>query len=373
MSKKNKKKSLKYWIGKLHLWLGLSSGIIVFIVSITGCIFCFHDEIKDLTREWRTVPVEAKPYIAPSVLQKRAKTLYPELTTDMVIYAGKGRPAMVYGSEKDVAYYVYFNPYSGDFMHKEALMEDFFIIVEYIHLYLLLPPEIGGHVVGIATIVFVLMLITGIVLWWPKKRKNLKDRLKIKWDAKWRRVNYDLHNVTGFYISLITLVIAITGITFSYHWMGDALYFAGNLGKEYPQELADPVIDTTLVNKNPGSAIDKAFEQTIRLAPTTGMYFITSYQKAPIETGSYPDALEFDHQSNFFFDPANGKLLQKQYYNDKSTGMKLKEMNYGLHTGQYFGLTGKIIAFIASLLAAALPVTGFIIWWGRRNKKKKTA
>ena len=358
----------------IHKWLGLTSGLIVFIVSITGCIFCFHDEIKDITRDYRFVPVESRPYIEPSVLQNNTTALYPGSSNNMVIYSGTGRPAIVYSIDKEIPYYVYFNPYSGDFMHRENLREDFFIIVEYIHLYLLLPPEIGKHIIGGATIIFVFLLITGIIQWWPKKRKHLKDRLKIKWDAKWRRVNYDWHNVTGLYISLIALILALTGLTFTYEWMGDAFYLAGNAGTIYPDELEDPAIDTTITAKGNVPAIDQAFAKTIELAPTTGMYFITDKgEAAAIETGSYPDALEFDHQSNFYFHPATGELIKKHYYNDKSTGLQLKEMNYGLHTGQYFGLTGKIIAFVASLFAAALPVTGFIIWWGRRNKKDKKA
>lgn len=358
----------------IHKWLGLTSGLIVFIVSITGCIYCFHDEIKDLTREWRTVAVEARPYIAPSVLQKHTLDKYPGAVASMVIYAGEGRPAIVYGTINDKACYIYYNPYSGAFMRKEILEDDFFYIVEMIHLYLLLPAEIGKHVVGIATIIFILMLITGIIQWWPKKKKHIKDRLTVKWSAKWRRVNYDWHNVSGFYSAIIALVIAATGLTFAYEWMGDAMYYGGNLGRNFPEEHAEPAIDTTLTGNTAGAAIDKAFIQTLKLAPTTGMYFL--WDKGPKEAmvaGSYPKALEYHHQSNLFFHPATGNLLKTQMYSSKSTGMKLQEMNYGLHTGQYFGLTGKIFAFIASLIAAALPVTGFVIWWGRRNKKSKKA
>jgi uncharacterized iron-regulated membrane protein len=354
----------------IHKWLGLTSGLIVFIVSITGCIYCFHDEIKDMTREWRTVPVEAKPYIAPSVLQKKAGELYPDVVQSMVIYGGEARPAFVYGVKGEDGYFIYFNPYSGEFMHAENLEEDFFHIVEHIHLYLLLPPEIGKHIVGVATIIFIFLLITGIIQWWPKKRKHLKDRLQVKWSAKWRRVNYDWHNISGFYIALVALVIAATGLTFTYEWMGDAMYYGGNLGRDLPEERAEPVIDTTLAQKDPHAVMDKAFAQTLKLAPTKGMYFIWDRgPKATMLAGSYPNALEYHHQSNLYFHPATGALVNQQMYGDKSPGMKLKEMNYGLHTGQYFGLTGKIIAFIASLVAAALPVTGFIIWWGRRNKK----
>ena len=57
-------------------------------------------------------------------------------------------------------------------------------------------------------------------------------------------------------------------------------------------------------------------------------------------------------------------------YEKASTADKIYRMNYDIHTGAIIGLPGKILAFFASLIAASLPVTGFMIWWGRRTKKK---
>lgn len=362
---------IKSKIRFLHKWLGLTSGLIVFIVSITGCIFCFHDEIKDLTMDYRKVAVEDKSYILPSKLQANAKALFPDATTDMVVFYGKDRPAIVYASIKEQAYNLYFNPYSGKFLKQENIEEDFFAIIEDLHMHLWLPEALGKQVVGIATIIFILMLFSGIVLWWPKKKKDLKNRIKIKWNAKWRRVNYDWHNVTGFYISLLVLIIALTGLTFSYEWMHKTMNVVGNLGQDYP-EYTVPKIDSTLTATSKENPMDIALSQAFKTKPKDEMFFVW-YQgeKSAIITGSYPDAMHFDHQSNLHFHPKTGALLSVSLYENKNPGTKLQEMNYGLHTGQYFGLVGKIIAFILSLLAAALPVTGFLIFWGRRNKKSK--
>lgn len=48
---KKKKNTFKQWIGKVHLWLGLASGIIVLLLSVTGCIYVFNDEITTLIRK----------------------------------------------------------------------------------------------------------------------------------------------------------------------------------------------------------------------------------------------------------------------------------------------------------------------------------
>lgn len=370
MPVKKKYNIFRKLIGRLHLWLGFISGIIVFIAAVTGCIFVFHDEIQDLTRDWRKIEPENASFVPPSVLQENVKQLFPDADVSMVIYQDKERPAHVYTVIEDSPHHIYFNPYSGELMHIQNLEKDFFLIVEDLHMHLLLPEEIGKQVVGISTLIFTVMLITGIILWWPQKKKNLTNNFKIKWKARWRRVNYDWHKTTGFYVSFLALAMALTGLSFSYEWMHHGFYVIGNLGKEHPEDQISPLVnDVPEISKN---AVDLAFFQTLELMPDSGMYFVWEQgENAPLVTGAYPDALEFDHQSNYYFHPQSGELLQKHFYSEKSNGMKLQEMSYGLHTGQYFGLPGKIIAFIGSLFVAGLPVSGFMIWWGRRNKKSR--
>ena len=358
----------------IHKWLGLISGLIVFIVSITGCIFCFHDEIKDITRkEWRLVEPQNQPFVMPSVLQQKAKEILPDYKQSMVSFYGKNRSAIVYTYSDTGNLYLYFNPYTGKYLKTENPETDFFIIVEYIHLYLLLPDYIGKHIIGGATIIFILLLISGMIQWWPKRRSDIKRSFTVKWSAKWRRVNYDWHNTSGFYIAAIALILAVTGLTFTYEWVGDGIYKTFNFGGDKAIETKTPVIDTTQFKSNSLTAVDHAFIQTIKLQPKAEMIFVTFPQQKGdiINTGVYPHTLRYDHQSNYYFHPLDGKLIQRQHFDQKSLGLQVVEMNYGIHTGQILDLPGKIIAFIASLLAAALPVTGFVIWYGRRNKSGK--
>jgi uncharacterized iron-regulated membrane protein len=368
MSKKKKHKFWKKWAGRLHLWLGLITGIIVFIIAITGSIFVFHDEIQDLTRDWRKVVPQEKSFAPPSLLLEKVDKEFTGAEASMVVYQNKERPAHVFTTIEGTPHHIYFNPYTGEVTHVQNLDKEFFLFIEDLHMHLLLPEEIGKQVVGVSTLIFILMLLTGIILWWPKNLRNVKKSLKIKWDARWRRKNYDWHRTTGFYISFLALFMAITGLSFSYEWMHESFYTIGNLGKEYPQDEIIPEL-RVVTEENTANPLDIAMFKTFELMPESGMYFVWDQgMDAPIVTGAYPDALEFDHQSNFYFHPKNGELLQRHYYSDKSNGLKLQEMSYGLHTGQYFGLTGKIIAFFASLFVAGLPVSGFMIWWGRRNK-----
>lgn len=373
MAKKKHNKSLfKQAIGKIHLWLGLSSGLVVFIVAITGCIYAFQDDIRDLTEQHRFVSIENKPMLTPSALRDSAMKRYPDASFTRVIYAGNNRSATVMLLAAGDYHNIFLNPYSGRFLADQNLRKDFFTVVEYIHLYLLLPPNIGKPIVDGAVVIFVVMMITGIVLWWPRNKAQRKQSFTIKWNARWRRINYDLHNVMGFYALIVALIIAISGLSMSNEWVRNGLNKTANLGKGFPEEKKTPESDSTIAY-NGKPVLDAAYAYAVAHTPNAQMFMIYggNEKKEAIIVSAYAKALHFYHSDTYFFDRATGKVLKEMPHAQKSAGLKLNEMSYDLHTGQILGFAGKIIAFLASLVAASLPITGFFVWWGKRKKKKK--
>jgi len=366
---------LKKTILFIHRWLGFITGLVVFVVSISGCIFCFQDEIQDAIHSYRKVEVQNKPYIAPSILKQTALKGHPGSTANYIYYYGKDRPAAVLVSHpKNGITDVFMNPYTGAITHTESPQSNFFIVVEYIHLYLLLPPKIGRLVVGISVIIFVAIMITGIILWWPKRKSDRKRSFNIKWNGRWRRVNYDLHNVLGFYATSIAIILAITGLSIAFDWMHKGIYTTANLGKTYAAEKrvvkSDSLLKTLTINQ---PVIDRAFITAQHKSPQAQMFLIYADDAVAgtVRITAYAKALHFYQSDVYTFDKYNSKLLKVLPHTKKSPGMKLNNMNYDIHVGQILGLTGKIIAFLASLVCASLPVTGFIIWWGKRKKSKK--
>jgi len=357
----------------IHRWLGFISGLVVFIVSITGCIFCFQDEIQDAMYSYRKVEVQPAAYIKPSALKTIALKQYPKATINYIYYYGKDRPAAVIANlDKQGLIYVYINPYSGKILHEEDPQSNFFVVVEYIHLYLLLPPKIGQMIVGVSVLIFIALMITGIILWWPKRKSDRKRSFTIKWGAKWKRVNYDLHNVLGFYATGVALILAITGLSIAFDWMRNGIYTTANLGKSYAIEKTYPKSDTLVKVSSAQSVIDQAFLTAQKQSSNAEMYLIydPSEKAGAVGVTAYEHSLYFYHSDGYTFDKYTGRLVKYMPHQNKSAGLKMNEMNYDIHVGQILGLTGKIIAFIASLICASLPITGFIIWWGKRNKSK---
>jgi uncharacterized iron-regulated membrane protein len=367
--------TIKKALGKLHLWLGLTSGLVVFIVAITGCIYCFQEEISNMTQEYRFVEKQDKSYLEPSRLREIAQKQLPGKHLHSLQYGEKDRAlvATFYAPE----YYdlVYLDPYSGDVLKVKDMNGDFFRIVLDGHYYLWLPPAVGQPIVAASTLVFLVMVITGIVLWWPKKN-NRKQRFKVKWDARWRRKNYDLHAVFGFYVCVLGLVFAVTGLVWGFQWFAGAYYWTASGGKTmkpYEDVLSvSKKTDTThyrvpvdaiwqrMSAENPKAILDVHFPDNEKLA----IEIAVNHQR-----GTYwkTDYRYFDQRTlkEVETDNVYGKLE-----NASGADMAMR-MNYDIHVGQIWGFPGKLLAFFASLIVASLPVTGTLVWWGRKNKAKK--
>src|SRR5690606_29997733 len=126
---------------------------------------------------------------------------------------------------------IFMNPYTAEFLKKQTPIGggefDFFRFIIDGHRALWLPYNIGRPFSGVGTLIFVVLLITGLVMWWPRRwNKAHRDQsFKIRWKASFKRVNYDLHNVLGFYSLVFALILGLTGLVWSFTWFDRALYY----------------------------------------------------------------------------------------------------------------------------------------------------
>ena len=383
---KKKKKGLKHWIGQLHLWLGMTSGLIVLFMAVTGCIYVFSQEITAVFRkDVMYVPQVKDQTIAVSELWKTTQQeLGSAKKISSVIVYNNPQKSWVFScyknSDKESIWYlekleyyesVYVDPYTGKILGIYDEKTDFFNIVKMLHWSLLLHAPIGQQIIGWSTFIFVFMLITGLVLWWPKNKAARKQRFSFKWKdtTQWKRKNYDIHNIFGFYILSIALVIAFTGMVWAFTWFQGLVYVIGS-GTMTPPDIKQ---GKSIVAKVPGiSAIDSAFVMSKARHKDADAFSLTP---AADSTGAINSYIQ-QHKGTYYvahnmqFDQYSGKLLLERNHDEKNFGEKLITANYDIHVGAILGLPGKIIAFIASFICGMLPVTGFMIWYGRRNKKK---
>lgn len=370
-----KRHGLRYWIGKIHLVLGLTSGLIVFVIAVTGCIYAFQAEISDLTQPYRFVEPQNREVLPPSELKRIAETLLPGKHIHAVLYPGPDRAAQVIFFAFEPEYYdiVYLNPYTAKILHVKDMEKDFFHIILDGHFYLWLQPTIGQPIAATATLVFVVMLISGLILWWPRKKKQAGQRFRIKFNARWRRTNYDLHNVLGFYVSSIALVLALTGLVWGFQWFANGVY--GAVGGDKSLVYADPLSDTTKRYTGEVPAIDAVYYKMKSNYPDARAIevHVPLSSEYAIAANANPDDDTYWRIDYRYYDQNTLEEVSVDHiygrFPDARAAEKLMLMNYDVHTGAILGLPGKILAFFASLIVASLPVTGFCVWYGRRYKK----
>jgi len=370
--------------------MGLISGVIMLIVCLTAAIWVFNEEIKSLFHPVYHVAKSERPLIMPSQINQIIRDKFPGEPVNMVTYKKNRSVDVMVKKWGDNPLIVSLDPYTGKILG-QRINEDritlFFYFMEDGHRFFWLPIKIGRPIVNYGTLMFVFLLITGLIWWYPKKwNKSTRDKsFKIKWSAKWKRINIDLHNVFGFYALLILLILSLTGMVYGIKWYSKGLYTVTSAGEKLPDWKATNS-DSTMVVKGISldMALDKAIHTAINRYPEASGYMYrtpdTSNIKSSILVDVYPEEGKTFGNQGIYFDRHTAKEIKKDKYyaaqfKDASFATKLRRMNYDIHVGTILGLPGKIIAFIASLIGASLPVTGFIIWYnrkfGKKSKKKK--
>ncbi|REC75384.1 PepSY domain-containing protein [Chryseobacterium elymi] len=389
---KKKPSFTKKWSAKLHLWFGLSVGIIVFIVSLTGTLYVFKDEIQNgLRKEAMYVQKATETPLSINVLKEKVRLelneKYPvnavEISLDQnksyrFSYYEKNKKGWNYFDEVKINKLVYVDQYSGKILAVYNEKYDLFPILKAIHWSLLLKSDWGKYVVGIPTVLFIFMLITGIILWWPKNKKARKGRFWFSWKnvKTWKRKNYDLHNVLGFYASFLVLLMSITGIYFAYPYVKNTfnLTLSGSLELPKEKEIKSP--DSLMIKST--SVFDLTAHETRKFYPTSSSFRIPLNGKNKkgkelknIPVTIYGEEGRYSERNMMVFDKYSGKLLAEKPHRKLSNAEKYANANYDIHTGSYFGLFGKILWFITGLICTSLPVTGFLVWWGKQKKQGK--
>ncbi|MEG1589754.1 PepSY-associated TM helix domain-containing protein [Chryseobacterium sp.] len=395
---KKKPSLFKKWTGKLHLWFGLSIGLIIFIVSITGTLFVFKDEVENFTRkeviyhneqniaQKQILPIRVLEKMVDNQLKEKYKIHWVNVPIDKKLsyqfyWYEHNTAAWNYFDEFPIYKSAYVNPYTGKVLKVYDEKMGFFQIVKSIHWSFLLKQDWGKYVVGIPVIIFVIMLISGIILWWPKNKAARKQRFSFKWKniKSWKRKNYDLHNILGFYASIFALIFSITGLFYAFLIVQMMMYFVFSGGNTVYPDFSHITTKAPIETRNE-TTLDKVIH-TVQAKYPDSYGFAIDLGHPHMDDHEHPNfsvfvkhlSYSYHKNSSLIFDENSGELLHTYNHEDKNFGEKTVAANYDIHVGSILGLPSKIIAFIVSLICASLPVTGFLVWWGRRKKTKKTA
>ena len=374
----------KKTITKIHQWLGLGSGLLVFLISISGAMYAFKDEIYNAVHAesiyisepaGSRLPLDSLMHIVQADLGEEHPVsyvnAYKEPDRAWRFKAYKYNPEKVsYFSWCEYDYVVYVNPYNGVIQEKINHKYEFFQLVKMFHWSFWLRTETGQPIVGWTVVLFVLCLITGIIWWWPRRNKFSKRHFTIRWGGMSLVIYRDWHVVTGIYSFPVILLLALTGMVWAFKWFMALVYMVANLSTQPPATLPAP--NAASAETMP-QVYETVYQNSRSYHPDAYNIFVYQLNKEENTVAAYvKNKAEVYYDSSLeTWDASTGERLSVKSFETLSSGEKVVSMNYDIHTGAVLGLPGKILAFIGALMAAGLPVTGIVVWLKRYRLKRK--
>lgn len=341
----------------VHLWLGFAAAICIVILGVTGAIMAFEPELLRLSHPHLSyVHTRGAPLPLASI-GEIVQTRYPgDAIRAFQVPVRAGFSMQVITNHR----VVYIDPAIGDILG-ETQGSGVMGWIHQVHTHLNLPRSHGspGRILqNAATVILLLMLVSGIYLWWPLKR------ISVQWGAS-RRTWFDLHNAIGVLALPFVLILAGTGVMMGFEATTTPLFYRLTGSAPTPRPDLHVTVPPGARPIGPDSAMTLA--RAAIPGATPFMIGMPSGRAYDIRA-RFPEDRTPGGRSFVSVDPNTGAVLFAQGSRSAPAGSRLVVLNRALHTGDFLGTPSKIVMSVASLLTAAQVLTGVLMWWKRRRR-----
>ena len=359
---------------QLHWFFGISAGLVLAFMGITGAAVSFQDEIlRALNPQVLMVPKQPEGVLPPAELVQQIEAASGKTVAMLWVETDSGHAARAIfaappGEKRGPMRY--FNPYNAQFMG-DVLGQDLFALILRLHRVLALE-DVGRQITGACTLILVFFCLSGLYLRWPRQWKSWRAWLTLDWAKKGRSFNWDLHSVAGTWCLAFYLLAALTGLTWSYDWYNKGVT---RLLSDSPEEERvrnrgpapsgpPPVTDYRAMWSSIYSAAGPGLiSYNVRMPPVAGQPATVFYL---LKNAPHDRAL-----NQLLLDPATGVISAHSRYSDRSLKAQLLTSVYALHIGSYFGLIGRILVTVAALTMPLFFITGWLLYLDRRRKQRQ--
>lgn len=362
---------MKKLFRKIHLWLSVPFGILITLICFSGAMLVYEKEITGVT-----VSPDAKRAYQVSLSQPRRASLYVDQYTGEV----KGQ------SEK----------------------LPFFSAMLSLHRWLMGAAQsasggmsVGKFLVGLSTLLLVIIVITGILMWLTNRHKPLTKSLTISFTKGWPRFWHDLHVAGGIYATILLLAMSLTGLTWSFGWYRTGFYslfgveasaegghgHGGGQSSQGDSGRGDRAngearqgrggrgegrggrpegAEGRRSHRSPYAHWQQVYETLAESHP--------GYRQITVASGTANVVPEERNSlragDSYTFDTRGGQLSDCKPYAEQPRSTKLHGWIYTWHVGSWGGAITRLLTFLSSLVGATLPLTGYYLWIRRLQRKK---
>lgn len=367
---------LKKILFQLHWLLGISAGLVLAIMGVTGAVYGFQDEILAGLNP-RVLQVEAgeRTRLPLAQMVERVEQASGQRVAGLGLSEAPdavGRASLQPAPGERRGQTLLFDPYSGELLG-EPRGSEFFMLMFKLHRWLAMG-DVGKQITAFSTVALIFFCLSGLYLRWPRRALSWRAWLTLDWAKRGRAFNWDLHAVAGTWALLFYLCAGLTGLYWSYDWYregltrllgeagGEARREGGRGGREAPAG-APPQINYAALQASLAQAAGPGLASwNLRLPAAAGQPASIFYlgDEAP-----HSRAL-----NQLTLDAGSGRVQQHQRYADKPFPAQLLASVYPLHSGEYFGWPGRILMALASLALPLFAITGWLLYLDRRRKQR---
>ncbi|RSF39967.1 hypothetical protein EGU01_13170 [Acinetobacter baumannii] len=373
----------KKFLFQIHWFLGISAGLILSIMGVTGAIYSYDQQIlKWVNTDSYVVQAQNSPKLTPAQLYQHFTTIQPEIKINSITIAKDPTASSVVNIEKEGerrGYNMMVNPYTAQVL-PEVQGRKLLLLIQQIHRNLT-AGEFGKQITGACALMLIYFVLSGLYLRWPKKH-SARQWLAVKPKLKGRNFIWDLHAVVGTWVIVFYLLFACTGLYWSYDWWRSGMFKV--LGVEQPKMQGhsgsgrnkDQLPKIQLDNAQLITALNQTwsgFNNQIGRDYSTLTVNLPKKDDGKIEL-SFVDATpqheRARNQAVYNYKTAN--IEKMELYEDKKLNQKIMSSMLPVHRGSFFGPVYQFVAMLASLAMPLFFVTGWMLYLKRRKQKKLT-
>lgn len=389
---------------QIHWFLGITAGLILSIMGVTGAIYSYEQPIQRwLNPDSYTVKVENHAKLTPAEIYQHFQVQNPEMKINSITVAKAPEEASNINIVKEGArrgYTMMVNPYTAEIL-PEVRGKDFFQFIQQLHRNLTVG-EVGKQITGASTLMLIFFVLSGLYLRWPKKH-SLKQWFALKSKLKGRNFLWDLHAVVGTWVVIFYLLLACTGLYWSYDWWRDGMFKV--MGVERPQpEMQGPRIGEGKERQGNATQLQQGRDQHLRNGPRQAKEGLKPEQIQKVLTqtwNGFNSQIKRDYstltisipkkadgkveltfvdaipqheraRNKAIYDYQNAQIEKIDLYEVKPLNEKIMSSMLPVHRGSFFGPVFQFIIMLAALAMPLFFITGWMLYLKRRKQKKLT-
>ena len=365
-----------FWV---HLAAGCVAGLVILVMSVTGVLLAYKRQfIQWSDRNFQAQPAAGAVRLPLEDLLARTRESQGQTPAGITVRSETRAPvAFDFGRERTL----FVNPYTGEILGEGShRLRRFFSTAEDVHRWLGFERSSGRAVTGACNLSFLLLVITGPFLWWPKEWswKNLRKIILFRGGTWGRARDWNWHNALGFWCAVPLFLIVITGATMSYAWANNLLYrLTGSTpppAVRAPQgqpergrgssRRSDSGRDIQSAEAPHFAGLDRLLARAGQQVPdwTTITLRLPDPPRGPLTFSiDRGDGGRPDLRSQLTLDPASGELVRWEPFSSYNRGRQLRAWARFTHTGEAGGLFGETVAALAAAGASLLVFTGLAL------------